>query len=99
VSPAGAYFWLTMMNRAEPGCSAEIALTKAEIEFLDRLAWEVSPPKKSPLSIYVLSIAKLGGYLARAKDPPPGNLVVWRGLTRLMDIHLGFELSRRVVGN
>ena len=46
-----------------------------------------------------LAIAKLGGYLARVRDPPPGNMVVWRGLTRLMDIHLGFELSGRVVGN
>jgi hypothetical protein len=34
----------------------------------------------------------LGGYLARAKDPPPGNMVVWRGLTRLADILLGAEL-------
>jgi hypothetical protein len=46
-----------------------------------------------------VAIAKMGGYLARAKDPPPGIMMVWRGLTRLMDIHLGFELSRRVVGN
>jgi hypothetical protein len=46
-----------------------------------------------------MAIARLGGYLARTKDPPPGNIVSERGLTRLMDIHLGFELSRRVVGN
>jgi hypothetical protein len=46
-----------------------------------------------------VAIAKLGGYLARSKDPAPDNLVVWRGLTRLLDIHLGFESSRRVVGN
>ena len=51
------------------------------------------------VSHYLVAIAKLDGYLARAKDPPPGNVMVWRGLTRLMDIHLGFELSRRVVGN
>jgi hypothetical protein len=41
----------------------------------------------------------LGGYLARAKDPLPGNLVVWRGLARLTDILLGFELNNQVVGN
>ena len=45
-----------------------------------------------------MQIAKLGGYLARAKDPPPGNLVLWRGLTRLTDILLGFELSNRSCG-
>jgi hypothetical protein len=31
----------------------------------------------------------MGGYLARGHDPPPGNTVMWRGLTRLMDIELG----------
>jgi len=51
------------------------------------------------VSHYLLAIAKLGGYLARGKDPPPGNMVVWRGLIRIMDIHLGFELIRGVVGN
>ncbi|MDR3489679.1 MAG: winged helix-turn-helix transcriptional regulator [Bradyrhizobium sp.] len=34
-----------------------------------------------------------GGYLARAKDPPPGNTVMWRGMTRLADIRLGIELA------
>jgi hypothetical protein len=38
-------------------------------------------------------------YLAREKDPPPGNMVIWRGLARLADICLGLELSGRVVGN
>ena len=48
---------------------------------------------------YRVAVARRGGYLARWKDPPPGSMVVWRGLARLMDIHLGFELSRRIVGN
>jgi hypothetical protein len=92
-------FRLTMANRATPEAPAEIALTKAEIEILDRMDRSPTPPPKPTLSRYLLAIAKLGGYLARAKDPPPGNMVIWRGLTRLMDIHLGFELSGRVVGN
>jgi hypothetical protein len=39
-----------------------------------------------------VQIAKLGGYLARAQDPPPGNMVLWRGLARLTDMLLGFGL-------
>ena len=58
-----------------------------------------SAPEKPSVSHYLVAVAKLGGYLARAKDPPPGNMVIWRGLTRLMYIKLGFELSRGVVGN
>jgi hypothetical protein len=33
-----------------------------------------------------VAIAKLGGYLARVKDPPLRNMVIWRELTRLTDI-------------
>lgn len=44
-------------------------------------------------------IAKLGGYLARASDPPPGNIVMWRGLSRLTDIELGFNLVMKIMGN
>ena len=94
-------FWLTMAARATPDAPAEAALTAAEVEILDRVG---APPPAAPaptrkVSHYLVAVAKLGGYLARAKDPPPGNMVVWRGLTRLADILLGFELGNRVVGN
>jgi hypothetical protein len=92
-------FWLTMTSRAAPDAPAEVALTRAEVEILDRLAGDTEPPARPTVSHYLVAVAKLGGYLARSKDPPPGNMVVWRGLTRLMDIHFGFELSRRIVGN
>jgi Transposase DNA-binding len=92
-------FRLTMVNRATPEAPAEVAVTRAEIEILDRLAGGTSPPTKPAVSHDLVAIAKPGGYLARAKDPPPGNVVIRRGLTRLMDIHLGFELSSRAVGN
>ena len=35
----------------------------------------------------------LGGYLARKHDPPPGNMVVWRGMTRLHDIAFGISIG------
>ena len=55
--------------------------------------------EKRTVSHYLLEVAKLGGYLARMNDPPPGNMVVWRGLTRLTDLCLGFELKDPVVDN
>jgi len=45
---------------------------------------------------YIVKLARLGGYLARAGDPPPGNKVMWRGLCRLTDIQVGFEAARDV---
>ncbi|WLS01477.1 hypothetical protein [Shinella oryzae] len=52
-----------------------------------------------PLSLYLTKIARLGGYLARTKDPPPGNIVTWRGLSRLTDITLGAAIGAELVGN
>jgi hypothetical protein len=51
------------------------------------------------LSHYTTQLAKLGGYLARKSDPPPGNVVMWRGMTRLTDIVLGIQLTQEDVGN
>ena len=41
-----------------------------------------------------------GVYILRAlPDPPPGNMVMWRGLSRLTDIKLGAIIGAKLVGN
>lgn len=94
-------FWLTMMNRLALGASPLTALTSVETRVLDRLFKDDpnKPYPKANLSSYITKIARLGGYLARTKDPPPGNLVMWRGMSRLTDIELGFLLGAQLVGN
>jgi hypothetical protein len=49
--------------------------------------------------VYLIKVAKLGGYLARRCDLPPGNMVMWRGMARLIDITLGSEIAPQLVGN
>jgi hypothetical protein len=51
------------------------------------------------LARYLTKIARLGGYLARASDPPPGSTVMWRGMSRLTDIALGSTVAARLVGD
>jgi hypothetical protein len=92
-------FWMTMMNRLAPSAPPLVALTTVETRLLDRLFPETRKLRKATLSTYLSKIAKLGGYLARTKDSPPGNVVMWRGLSRLTDIELGFLLGIQVVGN
>lgn len=94
-------FWMTMMNRVAPAAAPTLALTPLETHLLDRLLRDKATPTHQPrrLSDYLRQIARLGGYLARAKDPPPGNMVVWRGLSRLTDIELGFIVGAELVGN
>jgi hypothetical protein len=36
---------------------------------------------------------------ACAGDAPPGNTVIWRGMSRLTDIEIGFLLGTENVGN
>jgi len=89
------------MNRAALSANPGIAFTALEIKLLHRLVSDRHGSRVSSrsLSIYLTKLAKLGGYLARENDPPPGNMVVWRGLSRLTDIHLGFLLATQAVGN
>jgi hypothetical protein len=36
-------------------------------------------------------VARLGGYLGRKGDPPPGHQIMWHGYTALQFICLGFD--------
>lgn len=92
-------FWLTMINREVKDIPAEIVLSEVETKLLDKLVPDNSPKKTSSLQNYLIKIAKLGGYLARASDPPPGNTVVWRGIKRLLEAQIGFELGLGLMGN
>jgi hypothetical protein len=37
-------------------------------------------------------IAKIGGYLGRNSDPPPGHQLLWQGYREFQFMCLGFEL-------
>jgi hypothetical protein len=85
-------FWMTMINRTHPDADPSIALMPIEMKVLDKLR----PDKtKSPrtLAHYLTKLAKLGGYLARKNDAPPGPTVIWRGLIRLHDVVFGVEIA------
>lgn len=90
-------FFLTMPARAKPEATPETVLTPAEIVKLDAIDAARAKPRiqRKTLAAYLLQIAMLGGYLARNHDPPPGNMVVWRGMTRLNDIAFGISIGTR----
>jgi hypothetical protein len=93
-------FWMTMINRADPYAPPSLALTENEQRLLDHLVPDKSKPSnRKPISRYIIKIARLGGYLARANVPAPGNSVMWRGLSRLSDIELGTLSRPEIVGN
>jgi hypothetical protein len=83
-----------------PEASPRFALTEIEIGLLDQLLKDKPPnrPPKRTLSTYLEKIARLGGYLGRKGDSPPGNSVMWRGMS-LIDIALGSTSPLNFVGN
>lgn len=92
-------FWITMLNRTSPGASPDEAFTEIDQYLLDELLPDRKRDEPNGLRRYIVKLARLGGYLARAHDPPPGNTVIWRGLSRLTDIELGIMIGAQLVGN
>jgi Transposase DNA-binding/Transposase Tn5 dimerisation domain len=92
--------WMTMVNRADPDAPASQVFTPLELKILDRLVPRpATSPQENRLSMYILKLARLGGFLARKGDGSPGHTVLWRGLAKLTDIAIGVELAGGVVGN
>lgn len=93
-------FWMTMINRSVASAPPAAVFTTIERRLLDHLVPDRARDRtgKKSLSAYITKVARLGGYLARASDPPPGNIVMWRGLARFTDIELGFCVAH-LVGN
>jgi hypothetical protein len=76
-----------------------VVFTDTEIQLLDHVDPKPSPTPKKTVSDYLYAVARLGGYLSRTHDRPPGNMVLWRGFIRLMDIQLGYGITAPLVGN
>ena len=92
-------FWLTMLHRTSPDADPRLVFTSLEQVLLDHVVRDKTAAPGRTLSDYLIKLARLGGYLARAHDPPPGNMVMWRGMARLTDITLGATVGAGGVGN
>ena len=81
-------FWLSRLSEASGESNCEEVLSRVEWTLLYRKSMKTrSRPKHPPSVAQALTwIAKLGGYIGRATDPPPGVISLWRGWDRLMDI-------------
>ena len=88
--------WLCMVNRVSPDLPARLVFTETEIKLLEHLVPMKDGSRRKTVSAFLTRLARLGGYLDRTRDPPPGNMVLWRGMARLTDIHLGFNLAKDV---
>jgi len=78
--------WMTMVARSDPEANPALAFTATEIITLDTVIANTGNrgAKPATLELYLIKLARLGGYLARKADPPPGDTAIWRGLRRLV---------------
>lgn len=92
-----------MLNREAPKAPATLVITATESAVLDEIAKRKgrTPPRRFTVADSLVAIARLGGYLARANDGPPGNKAIWRDLSKLADFTYGatLRLPRAVLGN
>jgi hypothetical protein len=89
---------MTLLGRESPELSAEVLFSDLEVRVLHAFARQRKLEGPTALGIAVGLVARLGGYLARGNDPPPGHEVMWRGFTLLQGMSMGFALHEAGLG-
>jgi len=90
-------FMITLIARTDAATSCTKLLADHEWKVLYlKVNKKRDLPRKSPtIGEAVIWIARLGGYLARKNDGPPGTLALWRGWKRLTDLTDGWNLANQ----
>lgn len=87
---------MTLLGREVPDLPPEVLFTDLELEVLTAFAnsrRDLKPPKR--LEDAVRLVARLGGYLDRKRDPPPGHQVLWIGYSQFRFMCQGVLLTRQ----
>jgi Transposase DNA-binding/Transposase Tn5 dimerisation domain len=91
--------WLMLTAREQPDGPATIVLAPDEWRALyaathRRGKLHAPLPLEPPtLGAAVLMLGRLGGHLGRKRDRQPGVKTIWRGITRLHDITIGWRIA------
>jgi len=95
--------WKTFHTILKSGCRAEQSTLRTAARLVNLLAtfrilsWRIF--WMTMLNSCLTQLARPGGHLNRAGDAPAGNTVIWRGLSRLTAIEIGYLLGSQSVGN
>jgi Transposase DNA-binding/Transposase Tn5 dimerisation domain len=86
--------YLTMVGREIPDMPCTAIFEAHEWQALYCFTMRVATPPREPptLSQAIGWLARLGGHQARKGDGSPGVIVLWRGLQRLHDISMAWQL-------
>lgn len=83
---------MTLLGRETPELPAEILFSEVELRTLRAYAKKKGLKPPTLLGEAVRMVAKIGGYLGRNNDPPPGHQLLWHGYREFQFMCLGFAL-------
>lgn len=89
---------MTLLGREVPDLPCAVFFDQWEVKVLEALRQEKAKGKiERPLRLGdgIIEIAKLGGYLARRSDPPPGSQCIWKGMIELYLMTAGYRLAAK----
>lgn len=86
--------YVMKLGRSYPEISSEAIFSASEWKSVYKVINKGTKlPNKPPLlGEFMLMIAKLGGYLNRKNDPPPGPKAIWTGINRMNDFAAAWEI-------
>ena len=87
---------MTLLGREVPELPAELLFCELELEVLTAFASTRRLDAPTTLGQAVRMVARLGGYLARKSDPPPGHQLLWHGYITLQGMCLGYALREQL---
>lgn len=83
---------MTLLGRETPELPADILFSDVELRTLHAYAKKKGLKPPLLLGEAVILVAKMGGYLGRNKDLPPGHQILWQGYTVFQLMCEGFSL-------
>lgn len=87
--------YLLFLGRTVPELPCSLVFELEEWQSVYAIVKKKAPPEKPPsLGEMVCMVAKLGGYLGRKGDGPPGPKAMWRGMQKMMIYAEGWKAHR-----
>lgn len=83
---------MTLLGRETPQLPAEVLFSDIELRTLRAFSKKNGLKPPALLGEAVRLVAKIGGYLGRNNDPPPGHQLLWQGYRELQFMCQGFAL-------
>ena len=87
--------YLVMVGRNSPELPCDVVFATEEWEAVYLVVLKKKPPRQPPsLGEILVLVARLGGFLARKGDGPPGPKSIWIGLQRVRDFATALQAER-----